>query len=424
MKKYSQLVKHEGNIPLFKMIDLSITGAMNNVPVHIHAEGLRGTGKTTIMRSVKDILPKIERIKGCSYNCDPKRPHCPEHSNLSRNEIKTIGTEFIQMPFLEISPSAKKGTIVGSIDLKKLTHVKKPEAALLLGTIPKAHRGIIFIDEINRVTDIAPEIADILLDVMGTKPGRIQIEESGLSVINMPVQVCVWAASNPDEDPGPLEDIRKQLSDRFDFCIDVKRPKDIDVVMKILEGSVAENKKDIVFNKTRELANSADDLELYKPKNEILKFLSSLYVDFDLESLRTVESIILGLKLKGALTKKSSTFDDLLFISRYALLHRTDNENLNNILLSLDNIKNKNFKTKSVKNTRQNKANTDKSISKQKVEQKDTNLLRKIVSFISNLFNKKDKKQGIDSIKAPPEKAYPLKKLHFKEYVKNEEELR
>ena len=73
----------------------------------------------------------------------------------------------------------------------------------MLGTIPKAHRGIVFIDEINRIADTSPEIVDLLLDVMGTKPGRIQIEEAGLPVTEIPVQVTVWAASNQMRIPAP-----------------------------------------------------------------------------------------------------------------------------------------------------------------------------------------------------------------------------
>jgi len=82
MKKYSQIVRHSGNLPLFDILDISVAGTLAGIPVHVHAEGLRGTGKTTIIRAYKEILPKITRIKGCLYNCDPARPHCPETAIL------------------------------------------------------------------------------------------------------------------------------------------------------------------------------------------------------------------------------------------------------------------------------------------------------------------------------------------------------
>ena len=237
MLPYAQLERYEGNEALFDLLMMSMVSTIAGEPLHIHAEGLRGTGKTTIMRKAQDILPPITRIKGCIYNCDPAQPHCPQHRKLSAQELADIGVEEIPMPFLEISHSAKVGTVAGSIDLAKLTDDKNPEAQLLPGLIPQAHRGILFIDEINRLADTAPEITDILLDLMGTKPGIVQIEEAGLPVVSIKVNVSVWAASNPDEDPGPLEEIRRQLSDRFDMVCYMGRPTSVDVLAKILKAN-------------------------------------------------------------------------------------------------------------------------------------------------------------------------------------------
>jgi magnesium chelatase subunit I len=176
MKHYNQLVRHSGNSQLFQAVELSATAMAGGHPFHIHAEGLRGTGKTTILRAAGTILPPITRIKHCIYNCDPAKPHCPEHRYLSATELAQAGTEEVPRPFLEISHAAKIGTVVGSIDLGKLVDRVRPAAALMPGSILRAHRGVLFIDEINRLADTAPELADVLLDVMGTKPGRVQVE--------------------------------------------------------------------------------------------------------------------------------------------------------------------------------------------------------------------------------------------------------
>lgn len=184
MIPFYKLERYEGNEPLFDLALMSIVSTYVGEPLHVHAEGVRGTGKTTIARAARGILPNITRIKGCIYNCDPAAPHCPRHRKMSPEEIAKLEVEEIPMPFLEISQSAKVGTVAGSIDLAKLTDPLNPEAQLLPGLIPQAHRGIIFIDEINRLADTAPEITDILLDVMGNKPGHIQIEEAGLPVVD------------------------------------------------------------------------------------------------------------------------------------------------------------------------------------------------------------------------------------------------
>ena len=205
---WSNVIFHSGNEELKLFINIGILAAKYGIPIHFHVEGVRGTGKTTLIRAAKTRLPQVARIQDCKYNCIPFEPHCPDHS-----EKGDYMTEIADMPFLEISHSAKIGTVVGSIDLDKLTAAESPAAALLPGTLPRANRGIVFVDEINRLADTSPGLVDVLLDAMGTKPGRVQIEETGLSTVEMPLNVSVWAASNPDEEPGPLQEIRRQLAE-------------------------------------------------------------------------------------------------------------------------------------------------------------------------------------------------------------------
>ena len=186
-KEYHRLLRHSENEVLFLAVELSVLAAVSPTSLHLHAEGLRGTGKTSILRAARDVLPTIWRIAGCIYNCDPASPHCPEHRGLGHEDVAALGLERIGMPYLEISHSAKMATVVGSLDLKRLTDRRGPEAAMLPGILAQAHRGVVFIDEINRLADTNPEIADVLLDVMGTKPGRLQIEEAGLPRVELPV---------------------------------------------------------------------------------------------------------------------------------------------------------------------------------------------------------------------------------------------
>ena len=158
---------------------MSLICTAAGIPLHVHAEGLRGTGKTTVMRWARQIAPKITRLRGCVYQCRPDLPHCPDHSestSLSHNE-----TESVSMPFIEIGHGAKLGTILGSVDLARLTDPRGPKAALLPGAIPMANRGIVFIDEINRLAETAPEITDVLLSVMEPNRARSRSKKWGLS---------------------------------------------------------------------------------------------------------------------------------------------------------------------------------------------------------------------------------------------------
>lgn len=344
MKPYFKLARHDGNRTLFDLVEMSVVSTYCGDPFHLHAEGLRGTGKTTIMRAARDILPRIKRIKGCIYNCDPQKPHCPIHQGLTVEQVQALGTEDITMPFLEISHSAKVGTVAGSIDLAKITDQNNPQAALLPGIIPQAHRGIIFIDEINRLADTSPEITDILLDVMGNKPGRLQIEEAGLPVVEVPIVVSIWAASNPDEEPGPLEEVRRQLSDRFDMVYYMGRPSSVEVVSqmllnahKIKAGLDPEEVSSASLEYQQRILEMAENYAETEMPDFLRNFIARIYIKHNLESLRAVEAIQQGAILYSILKKrKQVTAADVIETIPLALKHRVDGDTLVKIMNSLE----------------------------------------------------------------------------------------
>ncbi|QDR83165.1 magnesium chelatase [Sporomusa termitida] len=322
MSRYFELSRHSGNQELFRVVEMSVAALLADHPFHILAEGLHGTGKTTIFRAARELLPPIKRIKNCLYNCDPARPHCPLHRDLPPPVIAEIGIEEVPRPFLEISQAAKVGSVVGSIDLARLTDPVKPLAALLPGTIPRAHRGIIFIDGINRLADTAPEVAEVLLDVMGTRPGQIQMEEPGLPAVTLPVAVGIWAASNPDEEPGPLSRVRKQLSDRFDLTVAMGRPDNYQAVVDILAGSAQAAMAALPGQLAGNLANSTVSPELRQ-------VLAKIYIDFRLDSPRGAQAMETAARLTALLSGRSNaTVADLAQVVSLALAHRVSGDTI------------------------------------------------------------------------------------------------
>lgn len=349
MIPFSKLERYDGNETLFDLVIMSVVSSYVGEPLHIHAEGLRGTGKTTIMRATRGILPNITRIKDCIYNCDPDMPHCPHHRDLSKEEIARLGVEEIPMPFLEISHSAKVGTVAGSIDLARLTDTNHPEAQLLPGIIPQAHRGIIFIDEINRLADTSPEITDILLDVMGNKPGHLQIEEAGLPVVDIEVSVSVWAASNPDEDPGPLEEIRRQLSDRFDMVCYMGRPTSVDVLAQMLKENSHSQKIKMAREESRQSDNARDDVyrqnimkwasnyEKADLPDFLRNYIARLYVKNNLESIRAIEAMQQGAVLYSTIkNREQAMISDVTHMIPQVLKHRVDGDTLIRMVNDVD----------------------------------------------------------------------------------------
>jgi magnesium chelatase subunit I len=253
------------------------------------------------------------------------------------------------MPFLEISHSAKVGTIAGSIDLARLTDPAHPEAQLLPGIIPQAHRGIIFIDEINRLADTSPEITDILLDVMGNKPGHLQIEEAGLPVVDVEVSVSVWAASNPDEDPGPLEEIRRQLSDRFDMVCYMGRPTSVDVLSQMLKENSHSQKikkeKDaayLSYNDKDQLIRQnivkwASQYEKADLPDFLRNYIARLYVKHNLESIRAIEAMQQGAVLYSTIKNRDQAMiSDVTHMIPQVLKHRVDGDTLIKMINDVD----------------------------------------------------------------------------------------
>lgn len=250
------------------------------------------------------------------------------------------------MPFLEISHSAKVGTVAGSIDLSRLTDAEHPEARLLPGLIPQAHRGILFIDEINRLADTSPEITDILLDVMGNKPGHIQIEEAGLPVVEIPVNVSVWAASNPDEDPGPLEEIRRQLSDRFDMVCYMGRPDSVDILAQMLKENSHTWK-----NRRNNDHNDDQGNEVYRKNivkwaglyeqadlpDFLRNFIARLYIKHNLESIRAIEAMQQGAVLHSIIRGHDKVLiNDVTDMIPLVLKHRVDGDTLIRMINDVD----------------------------------------------------------------------------------------
>jgi len=115
---------------------------------------------------------------------------------------------------------------------------------------------------------------------MGTKPGKIKIEEVGLEPWEIQVSSSVWATSNPDEDPGPLEEIRRQLSDRFDMVVPVHRPSDPLVVQELLLGkyqNASESGRDPkISGSIQQKASSLREVTVPRP---IIDYMANLYVE-------------------------------------------------------------------------------------------------------------------------------------------------
>jgi magnesium chelatase subunit I len=181
--------------------------------------GDRGTGKSTAIRALAALMPKIKVVSGCAFHCDPEAPRselCP--ACAAAGELKTRSQP---LPVVDLPLGATEDRVIGALDLEKALH--QGEKAFEPGLLARAHRGFLYIDEVNLLED---HIVDALLDVAAS--GENVVEREGLS-IRHPARFVLVGSGNPEEG-----ELRPQLLDRFGLSVDVRTPADLDTRVQIV----------------------------------------------------------------------------------------------------------------------------------------------------------------------------------------------
>ncbi len=179
--------------------------------------GDRGTGKSTAVRALAALLPQMKVVVGCPYGCDPLQPaasceHCAG-AGLGR-KAGTSKSRLVPVPVVDLPLGATEDRVVGALDLERaLTQGVK---AFEPGLLARAHRGFLYIDEVNLLED---HLVDLLLDVAAS--GENVIEREGLSVRH-PARFVLIGSGNPEEG-----ELRPQLLDRFGLSVEVRTPTDL-----------------------------------------------------------------------------------------------------------------------------------------------------------------------------------------------------
>jgi magnesium chelatase subunit I len=188
---------------ILNVIDPKIGGVM--------IMGDRGTGKSTTVRALVDLLPEIDVIQDDPFNSDP----------LDSKE-KDLSVTKMKIPMVDLPLGATEDRVCGTIDIEKaLTEGVK---AFEPGLLAKANRGILYVDEVNLLDD---HLVDVLLDSAAS--GWNTVEREGISICH-PARFILVGSGNPEEG-----ELRPQLLDRFGMHAQIGTVREPDLRVKIVE---------------------------------------------------------------------------------------------------------------------------------------------------------------------------------------------
>ena len=283
------------------------------------AFGDRGSGKSTAVRALAALLPKMKVVVGCRYNCDPdnKSEYCDEcRARAAKGALKSVQ---VPVPVVDLPLGATEDRVVGALDLERA--LARGEKAFEPGLLARAHRGFLYIDEANLLED---HLVDLLLDVAAS--GENVVEREGLS-IRHPARFVLVGTGNPEEG-----ELRPQLLDRFGMSVEVKTPDDLPSRIEVVRRRDAFERDSAGFIATwakeetklrKKITAARDRLPSVTVSDAALERAARLCMTLGTDGLRGELTLMRAARALAALENAATVADDhLRRIAPSALRHR------------------------------------------------------------------------------------------------------
>jgi len=317
-------------------------------------KGVKGSGKSTAVYSMTDIIPEIKVLKECKFNCDPQKPEywCEDCFNNYSEENKKIVSKEVEN--VSVPLSITEDRLLGNVDVEML--LKEGKHRFIPGILAKAHRQILYIDEVNLLPD---HIVDDILDVSAM--GWNRIEREGFS-ISHPSEFLLIGTMNPEEG-----ELRPQILDRFPLSVEVASVTNETFRKEIINRNLAYEKEPAKFREqfqqeTENLKNfiilSRTILQKVEVKSEFYDMVVKLCAEKKVDGHRADIGIIKAAKTHAAFEMKTQVeLRHIKQATKFVLCHRTREGGLSKPLTKeeidefFDNIKDEKFPKRSKKRT-------------------------------------------------------------------------
>ena len=278
--------------------------------------GEKGTAKSTVVRGLAAVLPPIDVVAGDRFSSDPRDPHPLSPDGPFRGDA---ATETRPVRLVELPVGATEDRVLGSLHLERALSEGKAEYEP--GLLARAHRGILYVDEVNLLHD---HLVDLLLDAAAM--GRSTVERDGVSVEHAARFVLV-GTMNPEEG-----ELRPQLLDRFGLTVEVAAPRDPAARVEVVRRRLAFDRDPEAFAAayagaeralTERIQAAQARVAAIELSDAVLLKIAEVCAAFDVDGMRGDIVIARAAAAHAAWQGRDLvTRDDIAVAARFALPHR------------------------------------------------------------------------------------------------------